>query len=92
MLKNTKLEMAKIQRHQPARKTHTRKLHKTGRSKRRRVRYTTTRGQDMNMKNPYILTAGAFLSAWAASNFAADYRSILWALLAGVFGYATPKK
>jgi len=29
----------------------------------------------MNMKNPAILTAGAFLSAWAASNFAADYRS-----------------
>ena len=46
----------------------------------------------MNMKNPYILTAGAFLAAWAASNFAADYRSILWAVLAGVFGYATPKK
>jgi hypothetical protein len=46
----------------------------------------------MNMKNPYVLTLGAFLSAWAASNFAADYRSILWALLAGVFGYATPKK
>lgn len=45
----------------------------------------------MNMKNPYFLTAGAFLAAWAASNFAADYRSVLWALLAGVFGYATPK-
>jgi hypothetical protein len=46
----------------------------------------------MNIKNPYFLTAGAFLAAWAASNFAADYRSILWAVLAGVFGYATPKK
>jgi hypothetical protein len=46
----------------------------------------------MNMKNPAILTAGAFLSAWAASNFAADYRSVLWAVLAGVFGYATPHK
>jgi hypothetical protein len=46
----------------------------------------------MNMKNPAILTAGAFLSAWAASNFAPDYRSILWAVLAGVFGYATPAK
>jgi len=46
----------------------------------------------MNMKNPAILTAGAFLSDWAASNFAADYRSILWAILAGVFGYATPTK
>jgi hypothetical protein len=46
----------------------------------------------MNMKNPYVLTVGAFLSAWAASNFAADYRSVLWAVLAGVFGYATPKR
>lgn len=46
----------------------------------------------MNMKNPAILTAGAFLAAWANSNFALDYRSVLWAVLAGVFGYATPKK
>jgi hypothetical protein len=87
--------MAKIQRHKPAKpahKTHTHKLYKVRRPKRRRVQYTTTRGQVMNMKNPYVLTLGAFLSAWAASNFAADYRSILWALLAGVFGYATPKK
>jgi hypothetical protein len=46
----------------------------------------------MNMKNPAVLTIGACLSAWAASNVAVDYRSILWAILAGVFGYATPKK
>jgi hypothetical protein len=46
----------------------------------------------MNVKNPLVLTAGAFLSAWAASNFALDYRAVLWAVLAGVFGYATPKK
>ena len=46
----------------------------------------------MNMKNPLILTAGAFLSACAASHFDVDYRAILWAVLAGVFGYATPKK
>ena len=46
----------------------------------------------MNMKNPYVLTAGAFLSAWAATNFQAEYRASLWAVLAGVFGYATPKK
>ena len=92
MLEGIKLEMAKIQRDKPTHKTHSRKFHKAGRSKQRRVRYTTTRGQNMNMKNPYVLTLGAFLSAWAASNFAADYRSILWALLAGVFGYATPKK
>ena len=46
----------------------------------------------MKMKNPAVLTAGAFLSAWAASNFSLDYRAVLWAVLAGVFGYATPKK
>ena len=46
----------------------------------------------MNYKNPYLLTAGAFLAAWAGSNFAADYRSVLFAILAGVFGYTTPKK
>jgi hypothetical protein len=46
----------------------------------------------MNIKNPYVLTTGAFLSAWAASNFELDYRAVLWAVLAGVFGYATPKK
>ena len=46
----------------------------------------------MNMKNPAILTAGAFLAAWGASNFELDYRSVLWAVLAGVFGYATPKR
>jgi hypothetical protein len=46
----------------------------------------------MNIKNPIVLTFGAFLSAWAASNFDIDYRAILWAVLAGVFGYATPKK
>lgn len=46
----------------------------------------------MNMKNPYVLTLGAFLAAWAGSDFALDYRSVLLAVLAGVFGYATPKK
>jgi len=44
------------------------------------------------MKDPAVLTTGAFLSAWAASNFSLDYRAVLWAVLAGVFGYATPKK
>jgi len=44
------------------------------------------------MKNPYVLTLGAFLAAWAGSEFALDYRSILWAVVAGVFGYATPTK
>lgn len=44
------------------------------------------------MKNPLFLMSGAFLAAWAASNFDVDYRAILWAVLAGVFGYATPKK
>jgi len=46
----------------------------------------------MNMKNPAVLAAGAFLAAWASTNFQADYRAILWAVLSGVFGYATPKK
>lgn len=46
----------------------------------------------MKIKHPLFLAAGAFLTAWASSNFDANYRSILWALLAGVFGYATPKK
>jgi len=92
MLEDIELEMAKIQRHKPTRKTHTHKFYKTRRSRWQTIRHPITRGQNMNMKNPYVLTLGAFLSAWAASNFAADYRSILWALLAGVFGYATPKK
>lgn len=46
----------------------------------------------MNLKNPYALTAGAFLAAWAGTNFALDYRAILFSVLSGVFGYATPKK
>jgi Ca2+/Na+ antiporter len=44
------------------------------------------------MKSPSVLTVGAFLAAWAGSNFSPDYRSVLMAVLAGVFGYATPKK
>ena len=44
------------------------------------------------MKNPAILAAGAFLAAWASCNFDLDYRAILWAVLSGVFGYASPKK
>jgi hypothetical protein len=46
----------------------------------------------MNLKNPAILAAGAFLAAWSATNFDADYRAILWAILSGVFGYASPKR
>lgn len=46
----------------------------------------------MNMKHPAMMAAGAFLAAWAASNFEPDYRAILWAVLSGVFGYASPKK
>ena len=45
----------------------------------------------MKMTNPYMRTAGAFLAAWAGSNFALDYRSMLWAVLAGVFGYMPSK-
>lgn len=46
----------------------------------------------MNMKNPYVLTVGAFLAAWAGSNFSLDYKAIMFAILSGVFGYATPTK
>ena len=47
----------------------------------------------MNMKNPVIMSIGAFLVVWGTtSNFALDYRSILGAIVAGVFGYASPKK
>jgi len=46
----------------------------------------------MNYKNPAILAAGAFLAAWSATNFDIDYRAILFAILSGVFGYATPKR
>ena len=44
------------------------------------------------MKHPLVLALGGFLAAWSASNFELDYRAVLAALLAGVFGYATPKK
>jgi len=46
----------------------------------------------MNLKNPAILAAGAFLAAWSATNFDLDYRAILWSILSGVFGYASPKR
>jgi hypothetical protein len=47
----------------------------------------------MNMKHPALVAVGAFLAVWGTtSNFALDYRSILGALVAGVFGYATPRK
>ena len=47
----------------------------------------------MNMKNPYVMSVGAFLAVWGTtSNFSVDYRSILGSLVAGVFGYASPKK
>ncbi len=46
----------------------------------------------MNLKNPAILATGAFLAAWSATNFNADYRAILWSILSGVFGYASPNR
>jgi len=46
----------------------------------------------MNLKNPAILAAGAFLAAWSATHFDLDYRAVLWSVLSGVFGYATPKR
>jgi len=47
----------------------------------------------MNIKNPYVMSLGAFLAVWGTtSNFTLDYRAILGSLVAGVFGYASPKK
>jgi len=47
----------------------------------------------MNMKHPAIIAVGAFLAVWGTtSNFALDYRAILGSVVAGVFGYATPRK
>lgn len=47
----------------------------------------------MNIKNPYVMSLGAFLAVWGTtSNFTLDYRAILGSIVAGVFGYATPKK
>jgi len=45
------------------------------------------------MKHPALVAVGAFLAVWGTtSNFSLDYRSILGAIVAGVFGYATPKR
>jgi hypothetical protein len=47
----------------------------------------------MNMKHPALIAVGAFLAVWGTtSNFDLNYRSILGAIVAGVFGYASPKK
>jgi hypothetical protein len=47
----------------------------------------------MNMKHPVIISIGAFLAVWGTtSNFSLDYRAILGSVVAGVFGYATPRK
>lgn len=47
----------------------------------------------MNFKNPYLMSLGAFLAVWGTtSNFSLDYRAILGSIVAGVFGYASPKK
>ena len=47
----------------------------------------------MNIKNPYVMSLGAFLAVWGTtSNFTLDYRAILGSIVAGVFGYASPKK
>jgi len=47
----------------------------------------------MNMKNPAVLSIGAFLAVWGTtSNFSLDYRAIRGSIVAGLFGYATPRK
>lgn len=40
------------------------------------------------IKHPALLAVGGFLAAWAGSDFELDYRAILWAVVAGIFGYA----
>lgn len=44
------------------------------------------------VSHPAYLALGAFLAAWSNADFALDYKSVLFAILAGNFGYATPKK
>ena len=45
------------------------------------------------MKHPAVIAVGAFLAVWGTtSNFALDYRAILGSIVAGLFGYATPKR
>ena len=45
------------------------------------------------MKHPAVIAVGAFLAVWGTtSNFALDYRAILGSIVAGVFGYTSPKK
>ena len=47
----------------------------------------------MNMKHPAVIAVGAFLAVWGTtSNFSLDYRAILGSIVAGIFGYATPKR
>lgn len=46
----------------------------------------------MNLKDPRLMALASFLAAWQISNFALDYRSILGAVLCGVFGYKAPVK
>jgi hypothetical protein len=47
----------------------------------------------MTIKHPAVVALGAFLAVWGTtSNFDLNYRSILGAIVAGFFGYATPKK
>jgi len=45
-----------------------------------------------HIKHPALMALGGFLAAWAGSNFELDYRAVLFAVLAGVFGYAKPQK
>jgi hypothetical protein len=47
----------------------------------------------MNMKHPALIALGAFLAVWGTtSNFSLDYRAVLGSIVAGVFGYASPRK
>ena len=44
------------------------------------------------LKHPIFMALGGILAAWAGSNFELDYRAVLFAVLAGVCGYAKPVK
>jgi hypothetical protein len=68
-------------------------FHYKGRYRQFVLFYPHVRRHSMNMKHPAIVSLGAFLAVWGTtSNFALDYRSILGSIVAGVFGYASPKR
>lgn len=41
---------------------------------------------------PLIFAVTAFLAAWQATDFDADYRAVLGAITCALLGYGSPKK